>query len=328
MNVSVITVRPQRPVLGAVLIVGAVFLMALQDAVIKLASSDVTLWQLYVLRGVIALPLLIVIAAASGQGASVLAAAFGRWTLLRAALLVSMYVSIYAAIPVLPLAVVAGGMYTAPLFIALFSALLIGEPVRPAGWMALLLGSLGVALILKPGAEAFTPLALLPVLAGLFYALAAILTRSCCQADKPVTLAVSLNLSLLLMGGLASLALVIWQPGAAQIALSPFLFSAWVELRPFDWGLIVLLALLIVGIGVGLAAAYQAAPPAIVATFDFSYLIFAAVFGFVLFAEIPDPFTVAGMVLIAGAGLMVMTVSVRSAPVRTSLLSPGRGEGG
>ena len=68
----------------------------------------------------------------------------------------------------------------------------------------------------------------------------------------------------------------------------------------------------IVGIGVGLAAAYQAAPPIIVATFDFSYLIFAALFGFLVFSEVPDRLTLAGMALIAAAGMVVMRASARS----------------
>ena len=73
--------------------------------------------------------------------------------------------------------------------------------------------------------------------------------------------------------------------------------------------LIALLAVLIVGIGVGLAASYQVAPPTVVATFDFSYLLFATLLGYALFSEIPDRLTVAGMVLIAGAGLIVMTAA-------------------
>ena len=299
--------RPQRVALGALFIVFAVFLMAVQDAAIKLASSEITLWQLYVLRGLFAVPLLLAIAWFKGTAAASLARAFGTWPLLRAGLLVLMYISIYAALPVLPLAVVAGGMYTSPLFIALFSALLIGEPVRPAGWGAVLLGTLGVMLILKPGADAFTPVALLPVLAGVFYALAAILTRSRCHTQSPLSLALSLNMALLATGLMASLGVLLWQPGAAETAVSPFLLSAWAELQGEDWALIALLAVLIVGIGVGLAAAYQVAPPTVVATFDFSYLLFATLLGYALFSEIPDQLTVAGMVLIAGAGLIVMT---------------------
>ena len=304
MTASSVENRPDRVAIGAGLIVFAVFLMALQDALIKLTSADLPLWQLYVLRSVIAIPALATLATLSGKGMAVRRLAFERWTMLRAILLVLMYISIYAAIPILPLSTLAGGLYTAPLFIAVLSSVLIGEPVRRRGWFAIALGFAGVLLILRPGAVAFALVALLPVLAGFFYALAAILTRSRCRQQDPFTLAMSLNIALLAAGALASFGVLAWQPVPSQIEVLPFLFSAWVTLELTDLALIATLAVLTVGIGIGLAAAYQLAPPAIIATFDYSYLIFATIFGFVLFSEVPDWPTVAGMVLIAGAGLM------------------------
>ncbi len=63
-----------------------------------------------------------------------------------------------------------------------------------------------------------------------------------------------------------------------------------------------MLSALLAAIGVGLALAYRDAPPNIVATFDYSYLVFATLWSLALFAEPPDGPTVAGMVLIAGGG--------------------------
>jgi drug/metabolite transporter (DMT)-like permease len=69
--------------------------------------------------------------------------------------------------------------------------------------------------------------------------------------------------------------------------------------------LIAILAVLIVAISSGVAKAYQCAPPAIVATFDYSYLVFAAIWSFAFFSEVPDAPTIVGMILITGAGLLV-----------------------
>lgn len=296
--------RPDNAVAGACLIVFAVFLMALQDAVIKYASSDLTLWQLYVLRSALALPVLVGIAGMKFNTRATLVAATGGWVTLRSCLLVAMYVSLYAAIPVLPLSTLAAGFYTGPLFIAILSTVLIGEPVGIRGWFAVATGFSGVLLIIQPGSGAFSLLVLLPVLSGLFYALAAILTRDRCQHDTPVALAVSLNLVLLATGAVFSLALLVWQPSG--MFFPPFLAGPWTAMTRHEWALIIALAALIVGIGVGLAAAYQAARPVIVATFDYSYLIFSTFFGFVLFAETPDLATVIGMGLIAVAGLIMV----------------------
>ena len=55
----------------------------------------------------------------------------------------------------------------------------------------------------------------------------------------------------------------------------------------------------------GVARAYQIAPSQIIGTFDYAYLVSAAIWGFVFFVETPDTFTVIGMALITIAGLLV-----------------------
>lgn len=300
------TNRPDRAGYGAALIVFAVFLMALQDAIIKFASSDLSLWQIYVLRSAIAVPVLLAATSRNGDGAAALRGAFGRWAMLRAALLTGMYVSLYAALPLLPLATLAAGFYTGPLFIALLSGLATGETVGRRGWLAVAAGFGGVLLILQPGGSGFSPAVLLPLLSGFFYAVAAVLTRAKCHAERAMTLAISLNVVLFVAGGIASFLLLL--PVFDDTSLSPFLLGDWTPLDAGDGILVVILALLIVGIGIALAAAYQTARSVVVATFDYSYLVFSAMFGFVFFGEHPGMQTVAGMIVIAGAGL----VAVRS----------------
>lgn len=304
MATQVETTQPNHVFLGACLIIGAVFLMALQDAIIKYASSNMTLWQIYVLRSSMAIPVLYGIGLYSARERHVWYRCLSHWPMLRAILLVAMYVSLYAAIPVLPLSVLAAGFYTGPLFIAALSALAIGEPVGRRGWSGIAIGFIGVLVILKPGTDAFTPMLLLTILSGFLYAVAAILARSKCQTETPLTLALSLNIVLLFTGILASALLYVWQPFPIHVA--PFLLGPWAYMKMQDWGFVVILAVLIIGIGVGLAAAYQSARPVIVATFDYSYLIFSAGFGFIIFSEVPDLETIIGMSLIGFAGLFVV----------------------
>lgn len=305
------------------MIVGSVFLMSFQDALIKFISSDMTLWQIYVLRSALALILLGALPGLTGKferpqnahptqtthfirASHLFRTALSSWILARSALLVLMYICIYAAVPVLNLSVIGAGFYTGPLFIAVLSALLLGEPVGRRGWLAIFCGFAGVLVILRPGSDDFLWVAVLPILAGLFYALAAIITRSRCRTASPVGMAFSLNIALFATGSFASLFVMLWQPTPAEIATAPFLFASWARMGSTEWGIIGVLAVLIVLIGMGLAAAYQSAPPVIIATFDYTYLLFAACWSLVLFADPPDMGTLIGMALIAGAGLLVV----------------------
>jgi drug/metabolite transporter (DMT)-like permease len=147
---------------------------------------------------------------------------------------------------------------------------------------------------------------LLPVMAGFFYALSSIVTRTRCRSVPPATLALSLSIALLITGAVISAALHIWQPAPAQVAVSPFLLGSWSVLGLSGWGFVAMLAALMVGNGLLLPAAYQSAPSVIIATFDYCYLIFATALGFLLFSEIPDRQTIIGILMIAGAGLLVV----------------------
>ena len=137
------------------------------------------------------------------------------WVGLRSALLVLMWIAYYAALPLISLSAAAVAFYTAPLFMALLSRPLTGDPVGPARWLGIALGFLGVLIVLRPGGDTFSAAALLPMLAAVFYALAAIITRARCADERPLVLALGLNLGLLAAGLIATAGLALIQPAPA-----------------------------------------------------------------------------------------------------------------
>jgi drug/metabolite transporter (DMT)-like permease len=297
--------RGETPTLGILAIVASVFLLSLGDALVKRASAEIPLWELYVARGLIAVPILIALLLHGRRTAGFMPKSPG-WVLLRSLLLVGMWIAYYAALPAMSLSVAAVGLYTAPLFIALFSARLIGEPVGPRRWAGILLGFAGVLVILRPAAEGFSVAALLPILAALCYALAAVVTRGKCAEERPLVLALALNLCLLAAGLLGAGLLALWNPGPPAVAAYPFLLAPWQAMGAHEWEFVVFLALLMVAVSTGVAKAYQSAPAAIIGSFDYAYLLFAALWSFVVFSEAPDGPTIAGMALIAAAGWLVL----------------------
>ena len=285
--------HPPGVIGGVATIVATVFAMALADAIVKYASSGMTLWQIWVLRALIVVPVF----ATLGRG-RIRSAAPG-WILIRSLALVLMYLGIYAAIPLLALSVIAASLYTAPLFITLLSAIYLREPIRLLHWLAIAVGFAGVMLIVRPAAAGFRPLALVPISAAFLYAVAAVVTRARCTQVPAPTLALWLNLTLLGCGGVASL-LTFFAPPALATAY-PFLFATWRPMAGPDLSVIVSLSALMIGIGIGLARAYKSPKPQVIATFDYSFLIFGALWGYVFFGEIPDTWT-----LLGGAGALVL----------------------
>ncbi len=276
--------------------------LSLGDAAIKQISASFVLWQIFVLRSVIAIPLLIVILRLRFRAVPLVPRHIG-WTALRSLLLTMMWVTYYAALVHLALGVAAAAYYTLPIFITLFAALFLGDRIRPLGWAAIFLGFLGVLLILKPQAEGFNAYALLPIASAVCYALAMILTRSKCRDEHPLMLSLGLNVSFVIVGLLATAPLAL----APAIALEPsFLVGAWSPMGATEWLAMALLAAATIIGSVGNAIAYQVGPPGTVAAFDFAYVGFAALWGILFFGEVLDAVTVGGIMLIVVAGILAV----------------------
>ena len=216
------------------------------------------------------------------------------------------FLAFYAAIPFISLSTVGAANYLAPIFVTLLSAYVVKEAVGPLGWIGVLLGFVGVVILLRPGTDTFSPWALLPILGAAFYALTHITTRTRCQGVPLAALSLSQNTMMLLAGVVVSLFLIFLKPQGEMVAAYPYIFGEWSTVDPNDWLVLLLLAGFAIAIGMMLAGAYQAAPPSTVATFEYSYLVFVAVWDILFFGIAPTVASITGMILIVAAGLFVL----------------------
>jgi len=233
-------------------IVFTVLALSLGDALIKQMSSNFVIWQLFVVRSIIAIPCLVLFMLLTTRSSLKWPKALG-WTSIRSLLLMSMWVSYYIALPNLELSIAAAAYYTLPLFITLFSAIIVGDKIKPIGWVAVLLGFCGVCLILKPKAGDFNWYVLLPVLSAILYALAMILTRTKCRTEHPLMLSLALNICFVLTGVVASMVIAMLPDESRQ----GFILAPWVDLERTQWLSMGLLTMAILIGSIGAAIAYQ-----------------------------------------------------------------------
>jgi len=301
-----VALRPQNIMRGVSLIILAAFSISTQDVVFKFFSSEMTLWQIFSLRGVLVIPMLFVALWFRGAQQGVARAAFGKWPLLRSVFIATSLLAFYAAIPFLSLSTVGAANYIAPIFVTLLSAYAIREAVGLLGWLGVCLGFAGVMVLLQPGTDAFSPWALLPLVGAASYALAHVTTRAKCQNVPVSVLSLSQNLVMLSAGAVVSVLMLWLQPHGAVANAYPYIFGAWSNVGLTDWLVLMLLAGFAIVNGMLLAGAYQAAPPSIVSTFEYCYLVFVAIWDIMFFGIAPTAASVSGMVLIVVAGLLVL----------------------
>ena len=283
----------------------AVLVLAFGDAVVKSLSVSFPLWQIYVLRSLIAVGILLVFIRLRDPLLSLKPRSVG-WTAIRSLLLVSMWVAYYSALPHIQLSIAAAVYYTIPLFITLFSALLTGDRVGPRSWLAIAIGFAGVIVIVRPDTGQVNYYVLLPLVAAVLYAIAMILTRTKCAAESPVVLALSLNVGFIVIGFVATVIITVWDPSELIVNQNSFLFGNWLWPDTMGWLAMAVLGIVIVIGSTFAAIAYQNGPSATVASFDYSYLVFSAMWGLIFFSEVPDLLSVVGMLMITGAGLIAV----------------------
>ena len=205
---------------------------------------------------------------------------------LRSALIFGATLSFFIAIAHIPLAEATAIFEVAPLMVTMLAALILKESVGARRWAGVVAGFAGALIIVRPGLAVFQPMALLPMLAALFYALHAIVTRFLGRDENPLTT--------LLYSGLIGVV-------CASI-LAPF---HWTTPTWEDAALMTLCGA--VG-GVGhllLITAFARASAATLAPTGYFGLVIATIYSVAIFGEAPDLWTVTGAVVIVGSGLYV-----------------------
>lgn len=215
-----------------------------------------------------------------------------RWklALFRGVVVAVAQMCFYTALGLLELATISALAQTNAMFVVLISIFMLGERVGLWRILALVIGFAGVIWILRPGSEAFTPAAFLPIIAAFCYGFTIVSVR---LFDIGVS-----NALLYLYSSVASAA------GGILLALATGGFSPIAS--PGDLGLILVMALA-GGIAVLLLMfAYRMAAPSLLAPFSYLGILTAFGFGWLIFDEAPIDKLFPGVLLIVAAGGMII----------------------
>ena len=290
---------------GIAFVLAGVFVFSVQDAIIKVLSDTYPMHEIVVIRSALALLPLLAVVQLEG-GLALLRTQRPGLHILRSGCQFLAYTSFYMAIAALPLADAVALAFSAPLFVAALSGPLLGEPVGPRRWVAVILGFVGVIVMVRPGAGIVDIAAVLATLGALFYALSLILTRRLGATDRGSTIAFYTTAFYLAAGSLVGLALGRGgqaQQGHASLA---FLTRAWVLPQGGDLALIALIAAIAAAGFYFLSQAYRLAPAATVVGFEYTAVPLSILWGYLVWRDLPGPHTLAGIFLIVGSGLYVL----------------------
>ncbi len=296
--------KDNRPFAGIMFLLLGTTLFPLQDVIIKGLSGHFAVHEIVFLRGLFALPVVLLIVHLDGGFKSLKIGSFGL-QLTRALMGFTSYTVYYMALAVMGLAETAAITFSTPLFVIIFATFFLGEKVGLFRWGAVIVGLIGVLIIVKPGSGVFEPAALLAVAAAATYASSIVCTRKLGRRTTGASMTLFTLIVFIISGGVLGLIFSGQDSSSVHPSLE-FLYRAWVMPSQEDWMLLMALGL-ISGVGFfALTQAYRLADTSVVSPFEYSYMPWSVLWGFVFFGMLPGYNTWIGLALIVGAGLFVI----------------------
>ena len=269
------------------LMLGAMGLFVINDALVKLARETYPLGQVLMLRGgfaiVIALALVFIL-----RDGPHLRLAFRPYVLLRGFVEAAVALLFVWALGLMPIGNLTAIMQASPILIVVLAVLFRIEAIGWRRMVAIAVGFFGVLLIVRPSADGFDQVSLVALAAAVLVAARDLLTRRI-GSDAPSSIV-----------SLTSTAAV----AACAIVLMPF--ERWAPMWRIETVYLMGAALLVTSGSLLVIAAYRQGDVGVVSGYRYSIAVFAVAVGYLVWGDIPDLITTLGIATIIASGLYTM----------------------
>ena len=275
--------RPRSALTGIAFMIAACAVVSLNDATVKWLSTELPVGEIVCLRAAVALSLGTLFAWRE-RGRVSFRVSSPRLQLLRGLLAAGGMFLFVAGLRHLPLADAVAILFAAPLFSFVLAIVLLGEGLSARRVLAALVGFAGIVVMARPGTPHFTWVLLLPLGGALCGGLREVITRHLSHRDASSSTYLA-GTAVVVLASLSSIAFGWELPNVEQLLL-----------------------LALAGVLVGFAEyfmieAYRNAEVTLVAPFVYTSMVWASLFGFLIFGAVPAPAVVAGAALIIASGL-------------------------
>ena len=285
----------------------AVGFFALMDAVLKTLSATYPVLQIAALRGITALPLVLLYIAWRGAWHTVLKV---RWQLhlLRGVLGITMLALFTLGVRELPLSAAYALFFISPLLITALSVPVLKERVPKAHWWVIGIGFIGVLIALRPSGEdlqaGFVTVGGLATLgAAACYAVAAVAGRLASRTDS-------------------SESMVFWMMFFMAVGAGALAWTGWVSIRGSDALLLVALAITGFCGQLAITEAFRHGQASAVAPFEYSALAWGVGLDWLIWQTLPSSHTWIGAAIIVGSGLYLVRREKRITDVHANADHP------
>ena len=280
--------------LPILLMIGAVFCFASMDATAKYLMKEIgpaqTIWARYTVQAVIVTVLILPKINVYGR------TNYPKLQFLRSVALMMATTLFFFAFSRLGLAEASAIFNISPVLITLGAFLFLREQIGPRRLIGIIVSLLGALIIIRPGTGVFSIYALLPLGAAIFYSTYSLATRFVGTDESPWT---SLFYSAIF----------------GAICYSIYIAFYWNPMSNNAILLTIIIGLFGTAGHICLIRALTLGEASLVAPFIYTNLLFTTTWGFVLFGNLPDFWTIVGALIIVAAGIYVWARDRAARPI-------------
>ncbi len=270
---------------GIVLMLVGCFVFSLNDTLGKWLVATYTVGQLLLVRSIAAILILAPFLLRDGVWREFRAAPRPGLQMLRIALSSCEVALFYWAVAYLPLADVVTFYLAGPIFVTALSAFILKEQVGWRRWSAVLVGFLGVIIAMRPSAASVSWPALIALTGSLSFSLLMITTRAV-RGTSDLVLVTGQMVGALVLG----------------IVMAPI---GWVVPSARDFALLGLLGVVAMFAHLCVNRSLKLAPASLVVPYQYTFILWAIVFGYFVFGDVPDAMLLLGAAIIVAAGIFI-----------------------
>jgi len=289
---------------GIFFIMTGMAFFSIQDSLIKFIYNDIALFELYLIRTIIQASLLLALVLITKRKVS-FKTHYPLLTLLRVVCFFFGFSFFYISLTFMTLAMTSALFFSCPFFMSMFAKFFLKEQIGIRRWSAIVVGFIGVIIVLNPTLEEFNFLKLAPVACAICYAISMTITKYTSDKDSIYTQMTWLYIFATFAGLMIFL---ITGDGKFNTFTDPtmqFIVREWFTNPSASWPYV-----LVMGIVASISffcvfSAYSIASPSIVSLFEYSYIVWAMLAGYILFETIPVPRTFLGAAIIIAAGFYI-----------------------
>ena len=289
---------------GIFFIMTGMAFFSIQDSLIKYIYEDVALFELYFGRTLIQSIILLSFVLLTKK-TIILKTHYPVLTLVRVVCFFFGFSFFYISLTFMTLAMTSALFFSCPFFMSMFAKFFLKEKIGIRRWSAIFVGFIGVLIVLNPSLEEFNFFKLAPVACALCYATSMTITKYTSSKDSIYT-----QMTWLYIFAIFASIIIFLVSGDGKFnnfsdSTMQFIFREWFTNPAEAWPYV-----LVMGIVASISffcvfSAYSIASPSIVSLFEYSYIVWAMLAGYILFETVPVPRTFIGAAIIIGAGFYI-----------------------